>query len=251
MSPGHLSSSASNSNPCYETQKIGEESRKNKTFNYIAIGFKGSLHACESETVLQLSERLGKIMQCPPSELVLICKGRFISRHPMFSLEALGVFDSSPACKLVISRRPPGPTWIAITTVFLCSSSLTPLIFCIHTDSTVASVKERVRELLCCPAAVTSLHLADGAALPDSLTLRNLGVADGGRIYCRIRSDEPEPLPPSAFAAAAAAVREQVVRAEAIHSGRTGFKRAREENEYEAAGTSPNDKKAGGATAIC
>ena len=242
----HTSSSWSQNNSNNEEETIENK----KTFNCIAIGFKCSLPVCESETVLQLSERLGKIMQCPPSELILICKGRFISRHPMFSLKALGVFGSSPMCKLIISQRPPGPTRIFITTIFLCSSSLTPLVICMHADSPVASVKGRVRELLCCPIAVISLHLADGATLPDAATMRDLGVADGDRIYCRICSEEPEPIQPSAFAAAAAAVREQVRLADAIHLGRNGCKRPREDEEQAAASTSQSDEKAGGAPTL-
>ena len=106
-----------------------------------------------------------------------------------------------------------------------------------HADSPVGSVKGRVRELLCCPIAVISLHLADGAMLQDAATMRDLGVADSRRIYCRICSEEPEPILPSAFAAAAAAVREQVRLADAMHLGRSGCKRPREDEEQAAAGT--------------
>ena len=215
-------------------KKVGNDCSfvvSDRTLHCVSQNFKCSLRICSYETVLQLSQRLGEIMKRPPSELVLICKGKVISRHPMFTLEALGAFSSSSSCKLLITQRPPGPNWLLITTVFLCSSSLSPLIFCMHADSPVAAVKGRVRDLLRCPVAVFSLHLADGAALPDAATLRDLGVAYGDRIYCRIRCEEPEAVPPSVLAAAAAAVREQVRQADAAHDGRVGCKRRRGNDE--------------------
>ena len=216
-----------------------------RTLHCIAINFKCSLRVCESETVLQLSNRLGKLMQCSPSELILICNGRFISRHPLFSLEALGLFASSSICKLVISQRPPGPTLLLITTIFLCSSSLSPLLFSMLAESTITSVKRRIRELLRCPVAIFSLYLSDGSELPDTVTLRELGVADGGRLYCRIRSEEQEPALPSALASTAAAVRKLVRQADAVTSGMTVCKRPREHETAEAGGANDGGRGSG------
>ena len=221
-----------------------------RVLDCIAINFKCSLRVCESETVLQLSYRLGKLMKCSSSELVLICNGIFISRHPLFSLDALGIFASSSTCKLVISQRPPGPTWLHVTTIFLCSSSLLPLLFRMLAESTICTVKERVRELLRCPVAVFSLHLPDGSTLPDSVTLRDLGVADGDRLYCRIRSEEQEPMLPSALATAAAAVRKLVQQAENVASGRTGRKRLREDDMKDADETTTRNDSGRGDEAL-
>jgi hypothetical protein len=66
-----------------------------------------------------------------------------------------------------------------------------------------------VQESLRCHACL-SIHSADGALLPTAISLRDLGVADGGRLYCRILAQEPALLPQRAVADAAAAVREQI-----------------------------------------
>ena len=174
-----------------------------RTLHCVAHNFNRSLRTSQTATFLQLSELLGQLQQTSSSELVPICKGSVIFRQSMFSLQDLGVFKSSPECKLPISQRPAGPTWLRITTLFLCSSSLLPCISFMHVDSSVANVKMQLREHLRCPVAVLCLHLADGAALPDTLTLRDLGFKDSGRLYCRVRSEEPKALPPSARFAAA------------------------------------------------
>ena len=203
------------------------QKKPEKTFDCVAHNFKCLLQVSEYETVFQLSQRLGKIKKCPPSSLVLICKGKVVSSHPMFNFEALCLFASSTSCKLLISQRPPGPVWLRITVVFLCSSSLSPKVYHMHSDDLVKKIKSQLREDLRCSVAEFSLHLADGAALPDAVTLSELGLADDERIYCRIRSEAPEPVPPSGLAAAAAAVREQVRRADAMHCGGVGCKRLR------------------------
>ena len=55
------------------------------TFNDVEYAVKGSLFS----SVLQVSLMLGKLIECPPSEITLICKGEVISRNPMFSLGEL------------------------------------------------------------------------------------------------------------------------------------------------------------------
>jgi hypothetical protein len=167
-----------------------------------------------NSNILQISFMIGRMLQCPHSDLVLICKGEVISRHPMFSLEDLGFStpcssSSDGSIKLLISRRPPGPTWIKFTAAFLCTTSLKPLTFRMHSASPVANVKRQVQESLRCHACL-SIHSADGALLPTAISLRDLGVADGGRLYCRILAQEPALLPQRAVADAAAAVREQI-----------------------------------------
>ena len=86
---------------------------QDKTFHCVAHDFKCCLQVSEHETVFQLSQRIGKIMKCPPSDLVLICKGKVVSSHLMFSIEALCLFASSTSCKLLISQKPPGPLRVA------------------------------------------------------------------------------------------------------------------------------------------
>ena len=201
-----------------------------KTIHCVSQNCKFSLQVEQLETVLQLSVRLAENIKIPSSDLLLICKGRIISHHPFFSLQDLGLFTTSPECKLIVSKRPPGPVWPRIKTLFLCSNSLSPLVFRMHADSPIACVKRQLRELLRCPAAVLCLHLADGATLPDTVTLRDLGVTDGFRLYCRIRSDESDALSPSPLVAAAATVREQVRQADAAHCDGVGRKRRRDDN---------------------
>ena len=210
------------------SKKLADEIRERpyKRFDCVGQDFKCCLQVSQHETILQVSKRLGKLKKCPASELVLICKGKVVSCHPMFSLEALDLFESSAICKLLVLQRPPGPAWLRITVVFLCSSLLPPIVYNhMHSDSPISRVKSQLREALRCSVAEFSLHLADGAALPDAVTLSELGLADDERIYCRIRSEAPEPVPPSGLAAAAAAVREQVRRADAVHCGGVGCKR--------------------------
>ena len=88
------------------------QERPDKRFDCVGQDFKCCLQVSLHETILQVSKRLGKLMKCPSSELVLICKGKVVSSHPMFSLEALDLFDSSSTCKLLVLQRPPGPAWI-------------------------------------------------------------------------------------------------------------------------------------------
>jgi hypothetical protein len=172
--------------------------------------------------VRQLSARLGQQMQCPPADLVLICKGMILTNHLNSTLASLGLFKPvgfkfTPVkrCKILISRRPPGPTWIHLTTTFLCTTSLKPIFCRMHTASPIANVKRQLRELLRCPGACLSLYAGDGELLSETTSLRDLGDIDGGRLYCRILAEEPAvpPAPNSsagASAAAAAAVRELI-----------------------------------------
>ena len=221
------------------------EEKFSRTINYIFIKTKYSLQVSHHETILQILQRIAKVTKCPSSELVLICNGKVVSSHPMFSLEALDLLDSSATCKLLVLQRPPGPAWLRITVVFLCSSSLPPIVYNhMHSDSPISRVKIQLREALRCSVAEFSLHLADGAALPDAVTLSELGLADDERIYCRIRSEAPEPVPPSGLAAAAAAAREQVRRADAVHFSGVGCKRRRLREPHGAEGGESAAKKA-------
>ena len=206
------------------------------TLRCVSKDFTCSLRISQHATVLQLSERLGQLMHTTPSQLVLICNDCTISRHPLFTLKDLGVFTSLRDCKVLISKKPAKSTWPRIIAVFLCSSSLSPLAFRMHSDSSVAQVKRQLRELLRCPVAVLSLHLADGAALLEVATLRELGVADGHRLYCRIWSEEPAA---SSLDAAAATVREQVRQADALYFD--GVRSKRRGQDDEAAGCDRND----------
>ena len=223
------------------TPRTENKSEKEKILHCISLNFKCSLKVGQYDTVLQLSKRLGNMLNRPPSELALICKGKVLSRYPMSNLEALGIFSSSTASKLLISQRPPGPNWVRLTIVFLCSSSLSPVVFYMHADSLICRVQCQIREHLRCAVAQFALHLADGAALPEDETLRNLGVADDDRIYCRVLSEEPRPVPPSAMAAAAAAVRVLVLRADAAHFAGAGRKRSRQDGEQQPAGDGSSD----------
>ena len=49
--------------------------------------------------------------------------------------------------KLLISRRPPGPTWIQLKLIFLCTTSLKPTSFLLHSASPIADVKMQLLEL--------------------------------------------------------------------------------------------------------
>ena len=91
-------------------------------------------------------------------------------------------------------------------------------------SSHVADVKHELRDLLRIPNLCLSLHRADGEPLPDGASLRDLGVRDGERVYCRIHTEDPPP----AAAVDAGRVREQIKRAEEAGEGEGGrSKRAR------------------------
>ena len=110
---------------------------------------------------------------------------------------------------LLVIRRRVRPVWLRITAHVLCSS-LPPMHMPMRSSSNAAAVKRELRELLRIPALCLSLHLADGEPLPDGASLRDLGVRDGERVYCRIHTENPPP----AAAVEAGRVREQIRRAE-------------------------------------
>ena len=165
-------------------------------------------------SVLQVSLMLGKLIECPPSEITLIFEGEVISRHPMFSLGELilskhEAVSPDECIKLLVSRQPSIPAWIRLTAIFLCTTSLKPITFRMHTSSPVANVKKQLRELLRCPVACLSIYAADGAVLPDAILLRDLGAAAAGRVYCRVHAAEPTMLQPGV----STSVRDQIQRA--------------------------------------
>jgi hypothetical protein len=132
-------------------------------------------------------------MQCPPSALTLICKGQVLSRHPKSSLQALGVSDAlgtTGSCKLVVLQRLSVPIWPRLQ-VRILGQTTKPLILRMHASSPAINVKRQIRELLRIPNLVFSLHSADGEPLPDDMSLRDLRIPDGGRLYCRIRTESP------------------------------------------------------------
>ena len=73
----------------------------------------------------------------------------------------------------------------------ILDTTLKPLIIRMHASSPAINVKRQIRELFHVPYLAFSLHSADGELLPDNLPLRDLHIPNGGRIYCRIRTDAP------------------------------------------------------------
>jgi hypothetical protein len=142
-------------------------------------------------------------------ELRLICMGRILSHHPRSSLASFGI--TAGVYTLFVVRRPVTTAWLHITAHILCSSL--PLIqIPMRASSPVADIKDEVRDQLRIPGLCLSLHLADGEQLPDGASLRDLGVRDGGRVYCRIHTEDPPP----AAAVEAGRVREQIRRVEEL-----------------------------------
>jgi hypothetical protein len=194
-----------------------------------------------TDTVFNLAVLLSERMHCPPSELLLICKGRIISRCPTSTLAAFG-FSAGGTYKLLATRRPARPVWLRLTAHFL-SCSLPPTPLRMHATSPAINIKRQLRELLRIPCLSLSLHLADGEALPDGASLRDLGLRDGARLYCRIHCDDPPP----AEAVEAGRVLALILRAErgADVSGGAGSKRRREAEQV------PPPGAIGGAASDC
>jgi hypothetical protein len=143
-------------------------------------------------------------------EFLLVCRGMILSNEPESSLASLGLAVGDVYTLLVI-RRSVTPTWLRITAYFLCSS-IPPIQIPIRATRSPADLKTEVRSVLRIPGLCLSLHLADGEPLPDGASLRDLGVRDGGRVYCRIHTEDPLP----AAAVEAGRVREQIRRAEGL-----------------------------------
>jgi hypothetical protein len=158
-----------------------------------------------------LAQRIEKLS----SELLLICRGEIISSHPNSSLESFGLAVGGAYQLLVIVTR----AWLRVTAHILCSS-FPPMPLPMCASSHVADVKHELRDLLRIPNLCLSLHLADGEPLPDGASLRDLGVRDGERVYCRIHTEDPPP----AAAVDAGRVREQIRRAEAAGTGLGRFR---------------------------
>ena len=103
-----------------------------------------------------------------------------------------------------------------------------------HASSPVANVKQQLRELLRCAVASLSVYGADGALLPDTMSLSELGFSSGCRLYCRILAEEPAPLTADAAAGLGAFVpngfpadiRELIRKADAAFHGRVGSSEA-------------------------
>ena len=178
------------------------------TVKCVSSNWKCSLILSPADKVCHLTNLLAQRMNSLPSELRLICSGRVLSRRPTSSLASFGLATGG-AYKLLVIRRPVTQTWLRITAHVLCCS-LPPMQLPMHASSPAADVKREVRDLLRIPALCLSLHLPDGEPLPDGASLRDLGVRDGGRVYCRIHTEDP---PPPA-AVDAERVRELIRRAE-------------------------------------
>ena len=188
----------------------------------ISAKFECSLCISTTEKVLCLRACLAQNVECPPEDLVLLCRGKNLSSRLNSSLASFGLAVGG-AYKLLVIRRPVTPAWLRITAHVLCSS-LPPMHLHMHASSPAVNVKRELRELLRIPALCLSLHLADGEPLPDGASLRDLGVRDGERVYCRIHTEDPPP----AAAVDAGRVREQIRRAEgSAEGGGAGSKGAR------------------------
>jgi hypothetical protein len=243
--------------PNYMNEMLKPNARKdfdreeNVRVNCVSNGFKCSLHVCVAETVSEFCTHLAERMQCLPSELLLICKGRIISRCPASTLASFGLCPGG-TYKIFASRRPFRPVWLRLTAHIL-SCSLPPITLRMHATSPTINIKRQLRELLRIPCLGLSLHFADGEALPDDASLRDLGMRDGARIYCRIHSTHPPP----AEAVEAGRVLEMIVRADGAAEGSrkgAGSKRLRESEDEElhctsegaAAGSSGGGGRGGG-----
>jgi hypothetical protein len=161
-----------------------------------------------AENVFHLTNRVARTLKNLPSKLILICRGRILSRHLTSPLASFGL-AAGCTYKLLVIRRPVTPTWLRITAHVLCSS-FSPIPLPIRVSWRAYDIKRELRELLRIPALCLSLHRADGELLPDGASLRDLGMRDGERVYCRIHTEDPPP----AAAVEAGRVREQIRRAE-------------------------------------
>jgi hypothetical protein len=161
------------------------------------------------DTVAILTNLLALNVDHLPSELRLICNGKNISSNPRSTLASLGL-QVGAVYKLRVIRRPVTHTWLRTTVHVLCSS-FPPMQIPMHFSSSAADVKREVRYLLRIPGLCLSFHHADGKLLSDRGSLWSLGVRDGGRLYCRIHTEDPPPV----AAVDAERVREQILRATA------------------------------------
>jgi hypothetical protein len=164
---------------------------ENARFNCVTKDLICCLDVCLTDTVFEFAALLAERMQCLPAELLLICKGRILSRYPTATLAAFGL-KRGGTYKLLAARHPARPVWLRITAHFLCCS-LPPTPLRMHATSPIINIKRQLRELLRTPYLSLSLHLADGEELPDCASLQDLGVRDGARVYCRIHCDNPPP----------------------------------------------------------
>jgi hypothetical protein len=173
-------------------------------FECVSNNFKCSLTLGPDDTVAHLTNLLAQKMDHLPSELRLICSDSTLSRQPKSSLASLGL-QVGTVYDLRVIRRPVSHTRLRITAHVLCSS-LPPMQIPMHLSSYTSDVKCAVRDLLRIPGLCLSLHHTDGEMLPDGGSLWSLGVRDGGRLYCRIHTEDPPP----AAAVDAVRVREQI-----------------------------------------
>ena len=83
--------------------------------------FECSMCISTTETVLRLTTWLAQNMECPPEDLVLLCRGKKISSRPASTLASFGLAVGG-TYKLLVIRRPVAPAWLRITAFVLCSS---------------------------------------------------------------------------------------------------------------------------------
>jgi hypothetical protein len=171
-----------------------------------------SLCLSPEDSVSKLTDLLDQNMDDLPPEYLLVCKGQILSRRPEATLASFGLAMGGIYKLLVIP--PVTPTWLRLTAHILCSS-FPPMSIPMRASSPVAHVKRELRDLLRIPTLCLSIHLAVGEPLPDGASLRDLGVQDGERIYCRIHTVDPPP----AAAVDAERVREQIRRMEGTAEG--------------------------------
>ncbi len=193
-------------------------------------------------------------MRCCPSNLIIICKGRILSRQPKSTLQELGVADAlgeKGSCKLVVLQRLSAPTWPRLQ-VCILGQTIKPLTLRMHASSPIINVKRQIREKLRIPNLAFSLHTVDGELLHDDLSLRDLRIPDGGRLFCRIRAEDPAvAVDADQEEQAAAAVRELIRQIEsgpnATRAPSSGSKRRRgsEGATLDVGGGAPDRRPAG------
>jgi hypothetical protein len=182
--------------------------------NCISNNFKCSLCLSPADRVSHLTKVLAQRMNnLPSADLLLVCKGIVLSNQPESSLASLGLAVGD-VYELLVIRQSVKPAWLRTTAYFLCSS-IPPIQIPMRATRFPADFKSEVRNVLRIPGLCLSLHLADGEPLPDGASLRDLGVRDGGRVYCRIHTEDPPP----AAAVEAGRVREQIRRAKELWEG--------------------------------
>ena len=181
-----------------------------------------------TDSVQHLCSVIADQVKCQPTDLTIICNGNKISKHLTCTLDELDIYNAlakTGACKLmVLQRSSPSPKWLRIQVHTVCST-IQPLDLRVHSANLAITVKHHIRELLRNLNLVLFLHATDGELLPDDLTLRDLRIPDGGRLYCRIHTEPPlADVDAVQEERAAAAVRKLIQQMEATSHAAAGEK---------------------------